>query len=104
MSYDDDLQHINEHFSGQKDWWSKKKKCNTCKKNPDWYYCGEYLGALNVHTGEHYEDIFEKINDIVAELPSSTSFQHIIRVDGVIISTLNLDANENEVININLFN
>lgn len=103
MSYDDDLQNINEHFSGQKDWWSKKQ-CNTCKKNPDWYYCGGYLGAINVNTGEHYEDIFEKINDIISELPNNTSFQHVIRVDGTIVSTLNLDANEDEVININLFN
>lgn len=64
MSYDDNLQNINEHFAGQKDWWSKKQ-CNTCKKNPDWYYCGGYLGAINVNSGEHYEDIFEKINDII---------------------------------------
>lgn len=101
MSYDNNLQSVNEHFAGQKDWWSKKQ-CNTCKKNPDWYYCGEYLGALDVHTGEHYEDIFEKINNIVSELP--TAFQHVIRVDGVVMSTLNLDATENQVINVNLFN
>ena len=74
MSYDDDLQHINEHFAGQKDWWSKKQ-CNTCRKNPDWYYCGGYLGAINVNTGEHYEDIFEKINDIIENTQCT---QHLI--------------------------
>lgn len=80
MSYDDDLQNINEHFSGQKDWWSKKQ-CNTCKKNPDWYYCGGYLGAINVNTGEHYEDIFEKINDIIEN--TQCNQQVIINVNSV---------------------
>ena len=99
--YDNELQNINSYFSGQ----GKSKKCKTCKKNPDWYYCGEYLGALDVYTGEHYEDIFEKINDIIENTPEpeNTSFQHIIRVNGNIVSTLTLDANENETININLY-
>lgn len=71
MMYDDELQNINSHFSGQ----GKSKKCKTCKKSPDWYYCGEYLGALDVYTGEHYEDIFEKINDIIENTQCT---QHLI--------------------------
>lgn len=100
MSYDDDLQNINEHFSGQKDWWSNKQ-CNTCKKNPDWYYCGGYLGALNVNTGEHYEDIFEKINDIIEN--SSNEFNLIINLDGNEILNTPIEFDENNTININLY-
>lgn len=95
MSYDDDLQNINEHFSGQKDWWSKKQ-CNTCKKNPDWYYCGSYLGAINVNTGEHYEDIFEKINDIIEN--TQCNQQVVINVNSV--EEFNEAIAENTTINI----
>ena len=95
MSYDDNLQNINEHFAGQKDWWSKKQ-CNTCKKNPDWYYCGGYLGAINVNTGEHYEDIFEKINEIIEN--TQCNQQVIINVNSV--EEFNEVITENTTINI----
>ena len=95
MSYDDNLQNINEHFAGQKDWWSKKQ-CNTCKKSPDWYYCGGYLGAINVNTGEHYEDIFEKINDIIEN--TQCNQQVIINVNSV--EEFNEVITENTTINI----
>lgn len=93
--YDDELQNINWHFAGQQNW-EKSKKCNTCKKNPDWYYCGDYLGALDVYTGEHYEDIFEKINNIIEN--TECSQQVIVNVNSV--ERFNEIITEDTIINI----
>lgn len=37
--------------------------CTDCERNDDAIYCGKDLPILNVRTGEHYDDIFVKIEE-----------------------------------------
>ena len=103
-SYDKAVKRVHDILTKQAYPWleedcdtQRKKGCTTCKSSPDYQYCGEYLGFLNIQPGEHYESVFEKIDEAL-EGYSDTCEESRVLINNVL--HLVLQAGEQQNINI----
>lgn len=64
----DDLSWMNEFTYDEVD-----DSCFSCTRNEDAIYCGNNLVAIGVYTGDHYDVVFEKIDEYFNNTPTENT-------------------------------
>lgn len=70
-SYPHALSKLNDYLSGEDHSWNEGNKCqecDKCNKCEDYVYHGDDLAFIGVVDGDKYEDIFKKIDTLLANI------------------------------------